>query len=152
MSMNSTCLVTLTFLMVTPPAQAHHSSAAFYVISASITITGTVTEFRFINPHARVYLKVMDEKGESVVWLAEGANAGVLRRRGWTGTELKPGDRITVTGAPSRDGSPKVEWRVITLADGTEIGGGNNLPKEREELLRRLEQQRRNQTPPSDNK
>jgi len=151
MSMNSTCLVTLTVLMVTPSAQAHHSSAAFYVTSASITITGTVTEFRFINPHARVYLKVVDEKGQSVVWLAEGANAGVLRRRGWTGDELKPGDRITVTGAPSRDGSPKVEWRVITLADGTEIGGGNNLPKEREELLRRLEQQRRNQTP-SDNK
>jgi len=147
MNMKSTCLVTLTVLMVTPSAQAHHSSAAFYVTSASITITGTVTEFRFINPHARVYLKVVDEKGESVVWLAEGANAAVLRRRGWTGNELKPGDRITVTGAPSRDGSPKVEWRVITLADGTEIGGGNNFPKEREELLRRLEQQRRNQTP-----
>ena len=73
MSMKSTCLVTLTVLMMTPSAQAHHSSAAFYVTSASITITGTVTEFRFINPHARVYLKVVDEKGESVVWLAEGA-------------------------------------------------------------------------------
>ena len=151
MSMKSTCLVTLTVLMVTPSAQAHHSSAAFYVTSASITITGTVTEFRFINPHARVSLKVVDKNGESVLWLAEGANAGVLRRRGWTGDELKPGDRITVTGAPSRDGSPRVEWRVITLADGTELGGGNSLPKEREELLRRLEQQRRNKTP-TDNK
>lgn len=151
MSMKSTCLVTVTVLMMAPSAQAHHSSAAFYVTSGSITITGTVTEFRFINPHARVYLEVVDEKGESVVWLAEGAAAGVLRRRGWTGDQLKPGDRITVTGAPSRDGSPKVEWRVITLADGTEIGGGNGLPKEREDLLRRLEQQRRNQTR-SDNK
>lgn len=151
MSMKSTCLVTVTVLMMAPSAQAHHSSAAFYVTSGSITITGTVTEFRFINPHARVYLEVVDEKGESVVWLAEGAAAGVLRRRGWTGDQLKPGDRITVTGAPSRDGSPKVEWRVITLTDGTEIGGGNGLPKEREDLLRRLEQQRRNQTR-SDNK
>jgi len=151
MSMKSTCLVTLTVLMMTPSAQAHHSSAAFYVTSGSITIAGTVTEFRFINPHARVYLKVVDDKGESVVWLAEGAAAGVLRRYGWTGDELKPGDKINITGLPSRDGSPKVEWRVITLADGTEIGGGNGLPKEREDLLRRLEQQRRNQTP-SDNK
>ena len=119
--------------------------------SASVTITGTVTEFRFINPHARVYLQVVDEKGESKVWLAEGAAAGALQRRGWTGDELKSGDRITVTGAPSRDGSPNVEWRVITLADGRKIGGGNGFPKEREELLRRLEQQRRNQTP-KDNK
>ena len=84
MSMKSTCLVTLTVLMMTPSAQAHHSSAAFYVTSGSITITGTVTEFRFINPHARVYLEVVDEKGASVAWLAEGAAAGVLRRRGWT--------------------------------------------------------------------
>jgi hypothetical protein len=147
MSMKSSCLVPLTVLMVTPSAQAHHSIAAFYVTSASITITGTVTEFRYINPHARVYLRVVDEKGDSVIWLAEGAAAGALQRRGWTGDELKPGDRITITGLPSRDGSPKVEWRVITLADGREIGGGNGFPKEREELLRRLEEQRRNQTP-----
>jgi hypothetical protein len=151
MSIKSTGLLTLGLVMLSSSTQAHHSSAAFYVMSASITITGTVTEFRFINPHARVYLNVVDQNGESREWLAEGANAGVLRRRGWTGNELKPGVRITVTGAPSRDGSPRVEWRVITLADGTEIGGGNGLPKERQELLRRLEQQRRNQTP-SDNK
>ena len=149
--MKSTWLVMLAVLILTPSAQAHHSSASFYVTSGSITITGTVTEFRFINPHARAYLKVVDEQGESVVWLAEGGAAAVLRRRGWTSDQLKPGDRITVMGAPSRDGSPKVEWRVITLTDGTQIGGGNGLPKEREDLLRRLEQQRRNQIP-SDNK
>ena len=117
--------------------------------SASVTITGTVTEFRFINPHARVYLRVVDAKGDSVLWMAEGAAGGALRRRGWTGDELKPGERITVTGAPSRDGSPNVEWRVIRLADGRELGGGNGFPKEREELLKRLEQQRRNQPAPN---
>jgi Family of unknown function (DUF6152) len=148
MSTKSTCLMLLTVLMVIPSSpQAHHSSAAFYLTSASITITGTVTEFRFINPHARAYLRVVDEKGNSVVWMAEGAAGGALRRRGWVGNELKPGDRITVTGAPSRDGSPSVEWRVIILADGRKIGGGNGFPYEREELLRNLEQQRRNQTP-----
>jgi hypothetical protein len=74
--------------------------------------------------------------------MAEGANAGVLRRLGWTGDELKAGDRITITGAPSRDGSRALEWRVITRADHTQIGGGNGLPQEREQLLDRLEQER----------
>ena len=151
MKMQNIYPVALGVVMLSVSGQAHHSSAAFYVVSASVTINGTVTQFRFINPHARVYLTVVDQNGESREWMAEGANAGVLRRVGWTGNELKPGDKITITGAPSRDGSPKVEWRVITLADGTQLGGGNGLPKERQELLRRLEQQRRNETP-RDNK
>ena len=139
------CLATLALVMLGVPARAHHNAAPIYDASRSVTVDGTVKEFLFINPHARVYVTVVDAKGKSEVWLAEGANAGVLRRLGWKGDELKPGDRITVTGAPSRDGSPKMEWRVISRADGTKLGGGNGLPIERDELLERLEQQRRNQ-------
>lgn len=139
------CLVTLALVTVATSARAHHNSAPLYDPSKSVTITGTVKEFRFINPHARVLVTVVDANGKPQDWLAEGANAGVLRRIGWTAAELKPGDEITITGAPSRDGSAKLEWRVITRADGTQIGGGNGLPREREELLQRLEEQRRNQ-------
>jgi hypothetical protein len=139
-----TCLVALV-VMAGSSATAHHSSAAFYDLSASITIKGTVSEVRFINPHVRVLVKVVDQNGGTQEWLAEGANAGVLRRLGWTGNELKPGDTITITGAPGRDGARRVEWRIITLADGQELGGGNGLPKERDGVLQRLEQQRRQQ-------
>jgi hypothetical protein len=66
-----------------------------------------------------------------------------LRLHGWTGDEVKPGDRITVTGAPSRDGSARIEWSEIVLPDGTALGGGNGFPKERDELFERLEQRRR---------
>lgn len=145
MQTKSMCLATLAVLILASLAHAHHNSAPIYDASRSVTVEGTVKEFRFINPHARVYVTVIDANGKTNEWLAEGANAGVLRRLGWKGDELKLGDRIKLTGAPARDGSPKMEWRLITRADGTKLGGGNGLPTEREELLERLEQQRRSQ-------
>lgn len=145
MNTQSLCPAALIVLLALP-ASAHHNSAATYDTSASITLHGRVKEFHLVNPHARVYVTVVDANGESHDWLLEGANGAVLRRRlGWTVDQLKPGQRITVTGAPSRDGSRRVEWRVITLADGTRLGGGNGFPKEREEDGQRLEQQRRRQ-------
>jgi Family of unknown function (DUF6152) len=128
-------------------ARAHHNSATIYRLSESVTISGVVTEFRFVNPHARILLDVIDQDGTSRQWMAEGANVIALRLHGWTGEEMKPGDRITVTGAPSRDGYPRIEWTEIILPNGTSLGGGNNFPKERDDLFERLEQQRHGQTP-----
>ena len=79
---------------------AHQNSAPLYDASRSVTVEGIVKEFRFINPHARVHVTVVDANGKSVEWMAEGANAGVLRRLGWTGNEMKPGDRVTINRAP----------------------------------------------------
>jgi Family of unknown function (DUF6152) len=123
--------------------QSHHNSAPLYDFDESVTVEGVVAQVRFVNPHARIYFEVTDDEGKAVLWMAEGANPMVLRRWGWTGEEMKPGDRVRITGAPSRDGSPMVEWRTITLPDGTELGGGNGFPAERDRLLERLEQQRR---------
>jgi hypothetical protein len=130
-------------LALTASARGHHNSVAIYDLSQSVVITGTVTEVRFLNPHARIRLDVTESNGATRSWLAEGANVIALRLQGWTGEEMKPGDRITVKGAPSRDGTPRVEWSEITLPDGRVLGGGNNFPKERDELLDRLEQQRK---------
>jgi hypothetical protein len=124
-------------------ARAHHNSATIYRLSESTTISGVVTEVHFVNPHARILLDVLDESGVSRQWLAEGANIIALRLHGWTGEEVRPGDKITVKGAPSRDGSARIEWTEILLPDGTSLGGGNGFPKERDELFERLEQQRR---------
>lgn len=128
-------------------ARGHHNSATIYRLSESMTISGVVTEVRFVNPHARIFLDVIDQDGTSRRWMAEGANVIALRLHGWTGQEMKPGDRITVTGAPSRDGYPRIEWTEIILPNGTSLGGGNNFPRERQELFEKLEQQRRKQVP-----
>lgn len=122
---------------------SHHNSAAIYDQRESISIEGTVIEYRFVNPHARVYFEVPDENGDQVRWMAEGQNPAILRRRGWTGEEMKPGDEVRITGSPSRDGSPLIEWHMITLANGKELTGGNREFADQGELIDRLERQRR---------
>jgi hypothetical protein len=127
---------------VAATAAGHHNAAPRFDFSKSVTVEGTVVEFEFINPHARIRLTAHGADGAED-WLAEGANAVALRLNGWTGAEIKPGDRITVTGAPARDGSRRMEWREVIAADGRALGGGNNFRKETDELIERLERQRR---------
>jgi len=141
--MKTRVVLIIGLLALSASARAHHNSVTIYDLSQSVIITGTVTEVRFLNPHARIRLDVTESNGATRSWLAEGANVIALRLQGWTGEEMKPGDRITIKGAPSRDGTPRVEWSEITLPDGRVLGGGNNFPKERDELLDRLEQQRK---------
>jgi hypothetical protein len=136
------------------PVLAHHNAAAHYRIGESMTIEGVVTEFRAVNPHARIYFETTNAQGETETWMAEGDSFINLRRAGWTVDQLKPGDRIEIVGHPSRNGSNLVEWTSIALAQGTELGGGNGQIEERLKFLeQRLAQYRaeRDRSPLGDN-
>lgn len=125
---------------------AHHALAPIYDAEQTTTIEGTVTEFRFRSPHARIYLDVMDGDGNRQQWMAEGSSPAPLRRQNWTGDEVQPGDRVRITGAPARDGSFKIAWVTLALPDGRELTGGNGFAsfrRERDARLERLERQRR---------
>jgi Family of unknown function (DUF6152) len=104
---------------------AHHSPAAHFVLTKRITIAGTVTEYRFENPHALIFLEVTGDDGSSQRWMAEGGNTSALQHLGWTGHEIKAGDAITIVGNPSRDGSRTINWQTITLSGGRRLAGGN---------------------------
>ncbi|MEE8236919.1 MAG: DUF6152 family protein [Gammaproteobacteria bacterium] len=131
-------------LLISTSALAHHNPGAHYLVDERMEIDGVVTEFRAVNPHARIYFDAMNEAGDLEEWMAEGDSVINLRRSGWTDDQLKPGDRIHIIGRPSRNGSNLVEWTFITLSDGTEIGGGNGQLGERLRILEeRLAQFRR---------
>lgn len=135
--------MTLAMSLLPPSALSHHNAASHYLVDQKITVTGVVTEFRLINPHARIYFDVGTEDGDVQKWLGEGNASSVLRRLGWTDNHLKPGDTITITGSPARDGSHKVDWELIVLDDGTELRGGNTKAGEREQQLRDLDKRPR---------
>ena len=96
---------------------AHHS-AAIYDIAHPITLKGTVTKFSFTNPHMQVHFKVKDEQGNVEQWIVQSAPPQRLYRAGWNAKSLKPGDKITVTGAPAKDGSKIMNNRKLVGPKG----------------------------------
>lgn len=130
------------------PLAAHHNPASHYDITADmVTVTGVITEFRLINPHARIYFDVTTEDGVVQPWFAEGNAAGVLKRKGWSNDMLKPGTVIKISGYPARDGSPALDWKLIELEDGTQLRGGNTVGAEKELLLDDIDKRRGLETP-----
>ena len=114
-----------------PALHAHHSFAVHFVENDTITVSGTVSGFRFSNPHGILSFDVKKEDGTVEQWRAETNSPNVLRRRGWSKDSLKSGDSITVEGFPSRVGTPYMRVSKVTIADGRElIGQGRAAPAE----------------------
>ena len=114
-------LLMSSLLVVCGQVSAHHGNSA-YDEEHQIALTGTVTEFVWSNPHCQIYLDVKDDHGKVVNWAIESQSPGILRRNAWTKFSLKPGDQITVTLAPARNGAPvgfsgNKEGKVV-FADG----------------------------------
>jgi hypothetical protein len=91
-------------VVICAPVSAHHGNSA-YDEEHQISVTGTVTEFVWSNPHCQIYMDVKDNQGKVVNWAIESQSPGILRRNSWTKTTLKPGDQITVTLAPAKNGA-----------------------------------------------
>src|SRR6187551_427450 len=101
---------------------AHHSFAVYFDSTKDVSITGRVTSFRFTNPHGTIALDVTDAQGRVTHWRAETNAPVVLTRRGWTREIIKPGDKITIEGWPSRDGKAYMRMRRAVDATGRLIG------------------------------
>lgn len=136
--MRTGCRVLALIGVLAPLAQtaAHHSAAMLYDLSKQVTMQGVVTKLQLGNPHLRIYFDV-DNRGETEKWMAEGGSRTVLLRKGWTGTEVKPGDKVGFRGNPSRDGSKVIHLEYLILPDGTEKYAEDIDPNAGENLRRR---------------
>jgi hypothetical protein len=109
-------------LLVAKGVAAHHSAPVFYKVDERVEVSGTVTEFRFANPHAIVKFDVTTASGEVEHWTAETTSPSILRRRGWDAASFKPGEKVRLEGMPSIDGSYLIRITRAFREDGTEIG------------------------------
>jgi hypothetical protein len=107
-------------------AFAHHGTAN-YDTSKTVTVKGAVTDFQFINPHVLISMDGKDETGKTEKWQGELTSPNRLSRAGWTKSSVKPGDTLTISGYPSKSGSPEIWIQKVTLASGEDLptGGGN---------------------------
>jgi hypothetical protein len=110
--------------LVATSADAHHSFAMFDR-NKVVTLVGTVAEFRWVNPHAALFVRVDHSDDGDTFWAIEMTSPSNLKRRGWTRTTLKKGDRISVEINPLRDGRHSGGFRSATLLDTGQVLGGS---------------------------
>ena len=110
--------------------RAHHSFAAQYDRTKSITLKGTVTKVEWANPHIYFYLDVTTPDGKVENWAIEGGAPNALYRNGWRKDSLQVGNVVTVDGWLAKDGSRLANMRTVLLTDGRQVfgasSGGNN--------------------------
>jgi hypothetical protein len=116
--------ITVICLLVTHPSQSHHSPASVYIMTKVTTLDGTVTDFRFINPHVRIHVDVVNDDGQTEEWIVEGGSPNVLLRNGWSPDTFKPGDPIHIFGNPPiKESSLFIHMLKATLPEGKELFG-----------------------------
>lgn len=84
-------------------AYAHHSFAATYFTDQTNTITGTITEFLYRNPHSFIKVQAPNKDGKMVIWSIEWGGGAQLARAGINADTLHAGDKVVVKGNPGRD-------------------------------------------------
>ena len=104
-------------------ALAHHSFAMFDH-DKQIRLVGTVTEFRWQNPHVYIHLEAPDPKGKMRHWTIECANPGILSRIGWKFNMIKKNDRLSVVIAPLRTAEAGALLKQVKLPDGRKFSNG----------------------------
>ncbi|MDH3420656.1 MAG: DUF6152 family protein [Gammaproteobacteria bacterium] len=127
-------------LLASGSLSAHHGGAV-YDSTRSVTVRGSVTEFKFVFPHTLVYIAVNGPDGETVVWSGELTTPNRLARGiggggtptsiKWTANTLLPGDVVEMAGNPARNGAPSMRILGLVDANGRALIGGDAMPVER---------------------
>lgn len=104
---------------------AHHANSA-YDRSVDITVSGTVTKWQFINPHAGLWLAVTNGNGEPQEWSVEfQGTLDLYRHYKFNKDTFISGDEITLIGHPARNGGPTLSARIVIFSDGKEVNVRN---------------------------
>jgi hypothetical protein len=108
-------------LSVSAPLFAHHGGASIYT-DRTVTLKGTVKTWYWSNPHCLLKMTVKGDDGKEVDWIAEMQAPNTIYPQGFHKDTFKPGDAVTVTVQPTKNGKPNGRLTRAVLADGTVLG------------------------------
>jgi uncharacterized protein DUF6152 len=117
-------LMAVCYLAVSLPLSAHHGAAG-YNMDKELTMKGTVTEWLWANPHCFLKYDTTDDAGNAAHWAVEVSNPTDMVRRGWARQSLKPGDEVTVTVRPAKNGAPVGQLLKVVRPNGQTLIGWN---------------------------
>ena len=113
----STFALAAGLLSVSMPVLAHHGTAVFDT-DKTLTLKGSVTEWDWSNPHCLLQFDIKNDGGLAVHWIAETQNPAEMVSLGWGKTSFKPGDEVTVSLMPVKNGNPFGRISLVVLPDG----------------------------------
>jgi len=102
------------------PLFAHHGAASFDT-GKTITVSGTVTEYVWTNPHVLVKVDAKEENGQVRNWVLEAWNPVTQTGRGWTKNTFKAGDVVSLDITPAKNNQPVGEIRGKMVINGKEF-------------------------------
>ena len=127
MRINGALLLGIGLAIMSRDAAAHHSFAAEFDAAKPFKFTGAVTKVVWANPHAWLYVDVVDAAtNKTTNWAVELNSPNALMRAGWKRDTLRVGDSITVEGSLAKDGSPTGNARSVVTSAGEKLFAGSS--------------------------
>ena len=127
MKVTALCVAGIAACLLAPPASAHHSFAMFDA-EKTITLTGTVRELEWTNPHMWLYVMVQDASGKVQEYPLEMQGPGQSMKNGWKQDSVKPGDKVTVEMHPLRTGARGGQLMNVVLPSGQRLNVTGKAP------------------------
>jgi hypothetical protein len=130
--MQSRWIAACALLLAAWPARAHHSFAAEYDSTKTVTVKGTIQKLEWVNPHAYFWVDVKDDNGKITTWAFESLSPNALARQGWNRNSLQKGEEVTVEGYLAKDGKPLADGSIhansksVMRADGRKVFVGSS--------------------------
>jgi hypothetical protein len=117
------CAASVALLILSVPVFAHHANAVFDV-GKRVTVTGTVTEWFWANPHCLLRVEVTGNNGQIVRWVGETQAPPNVIPWGWSKQSFTPGDEVTITLEPVKNGQPLGRLLQAVLPNGKTLIAG----------------------------
>jgi Family of unknown function (DUF6152) len=125
MMLKAVSLAAVAVITFTAPVFAHHSFAMFDA-NKTVTLRGTVKEFEWTNPHSWLRVMVSDPNtGKPVIWALELSSPARLTTMGMHKDSVRPGDVVSVTFHPMKDGTRGGQFIEATLPSGQSVVRAN---------------------------